>query len=601
MCHRLPNGSIKRILVHHGFIYIRNQARYNDVGFIEIAAWAKLITGEYIDIRARAARQLTTADGNRYITLVSNDSSVEALKIDSALSTTHAAIHVDSNTITGDGSTTAPIAVKIPYTQAEKDKLTALPANAQPNPTIGDVITAMEAQAPADKLSYDTGLKDKPTLDIPNDLNDLDDVTITNPVDNQVLTYDTDKFKNLPAHETQLSYPQIEGVLRTHKLPRDLLSGDTTVQGGTTLPSVANVDNFTLRVRQSNNADNPALYLTSATYDTPVRDRNRVVLSVDGNGLFSINPQRGSTTDNYDNFVGTYSARARAGTGQVTIALYDDPHPPTTIYIRGIGGNTNPFAVTRSGPGFINGRTYSVYSATIAASVVQNAPNTTQTLTFFTDAAGATPWNIKPATEHHARAWHLQSPVNSDYSVTDNRSPAFIKNKPTPSTIGKLVAVTATLPTTATAFSTSATIARYTPTLTTTGVDITTGYTVASNSIVADVSYNDAMLGWWLQSLTGDTVTARLFIPLTPQVAYSNTASILADTRACAHAHMGVSAGINYYLAYQVHSGNQATIHASGHTDTNIEVLVAINQTTGNVSFPANSKIEIREAVIVDK
>ena len=481
------DGTVLQELEKHNYEYIRNLDVSHAKGSVEATAIAELAPGQYIKADIRGARQqpLSARATDRTIQLVGADSSLQ-VKRENPITPATVRVTTDPATMLGTGSTASPIKPLVPYTSAERSKLAAIPANAQPNPSTGDIISAFEAQPEAQKLSYDTGLKDKPTLDIPSTLNDLDDVAISNPADGQVPTYQTDKFTNLPPHEFQLGYAQIAGVLQAHKLPRTFLSGETTLSGGTTLPAVATVPNWTVRVRQSSTADNPAVYVASATFDVPVRDRNRVVLSVDGNGLYSTNPQRGSSTDNYDHFVGTYSARARSGSGQVIIALYHDPNPPTTLYIRGIGSSTGVTTVMRTGPGLINGRTYSVYSANVAASIVQHAPNTTQMLTFFTDAAGTTPYNIKPATEHHAKAWHLLSPVTPDFAVTDSRSPAFIRNKPPiVNGVGRLIAATAALPTAATAFSTSDGIARYSPALTITGAEVTANYTVANNSILA--------------------------------------------------------------------------------------------------------------------
>ena len=98
--------------------------------------------------------------------------------------------------------------------------------------------------------------------------------------------------------------------------------------------------------------------------------------------------------------------------------------------------------------------------------------------------------------------------------------------------------------------------------------------------------------------MTGTTEVCRVVVPLTPTVAYVNTASILADGRVCGHTHMGTSGNINYFLAFQVHNGNQAQHAGSGHLATDIEVFVAVNQATGSVNFPANTRIEVREAVV---
>ena len=641
ICHRLTDGTIKHILIHHGLIYIRNQERYNDVGFINTSAWAKLAVNEYVDIRARAARQLTTADNKRNITLKATDSSVEYLKVD-GLATSSTLVAVNPNQFSGTGGSDDPITLKTPYTPEEKTKLAGIENNATADQDGDELVATLEAQprTPVDKRLHKDAIQgltesnvtaiddlsdvhivnpsDKQVIqydhanqqwqnETPNDtaLNELTDVDISSPADGDQLTYDTNQWVNTTPHNIPPSLSQITSVLEgadeEHKLRRIALRGETTVEGGTTLPAVDNVPNFTLRVRQDTTADNPALYLTSATYDIPITNRNSVTITVDNNGLYGINPQRGSSTDNYDNFIGTYSAHSRDNTGSVIIAIYHDPNPPTNLYIRGVGGQSGIIAITRSTPGYINGRTYEVFSANVPSSRVASTANTTQTITFYTDSAGTTPYNFKPATEHHSRAWHLQSPVTPDYNTNDPRSPSYIRNKPTPNSIGELIAVTASLPTTATTFTTSDGIGRYAPTLTTTGATVTDGYTVSTNSVIAEQPYPVGQIGWWLRAITGDDELCRLMIPLTPTVAYVNTASILSDTRACGHARMGTSSTLHYYLAYQVHSGNQAQHASTGHPNTDIEVFVAINQATGNVVFPANTIIELRQAVTLDK
>ena len=597
VCHRLPNGDIKRILVHHDYLYIRNRGLHDDKGSSLPDGWAKLIQGEYIDIRARASRQLTTADGNRKIVLLAAESGVHYVKF-VAGTTTSLRVFVDTNTMTGTGEQNDPIKPLIPFTQTEKDKLANIPANAQPNRSISEIVTGIEGQATEGKLDATTGLKNLQQAigsRGATTLNELTDVNFTDLTVNDLMQYDGNNFVN---RQLQLSSAQVLGLLANHPLPRTSLSGNTTVEGGATLPSADDVANFTLRVKQDTTADNPGLYLSSATYDTPVRDRNRVILNVNDSSLFSLNPQRGSADDNYNQFVGTYSARARAGTGNITIALYNDPPPPTTIYIRGIASNDSVIALTRSGPGFINGRTYSVYSANVAASRVANTANTKQTLTFYTNSGGSVAYNFKPTTEHHSRAWHLLSPVNPDYNITDPRSPAFIKNKPTPTSLGRLIASTANLPTTSTAFSTSATIARYTPQLTIGDAEVTTNYTVSNNSILSTPPYPVTQIGWWVRAMVLGGEKCRLFVPLSPTVQYVDTTSILAETRLCAHAHMGADNALNFYLAYQAQAGNQAAPRGAGTTANNIEVFVAINTSVGSIAFSSHTTIEVREAII---
>ena len=630
--HYGSDGTAKQRLLHQ--LLPINDAASRNMIHDEFCVIAQLEPGDYIAATARASRQTTTGT----ISLVVADTSFQIIRY-SAITPASVSITVD-DTMKGTGSRDNPAGVKIPFTQAEKDKLANVENNAtadQTNIEIRDKVVSLPSSPIDERIpaSAIKGLPDSSVHDLDDltdvsivgpvdgqilqydnstsqftnqtpaqgDLNELSDVTIATPTDGDQLTYDGTNWVNRTPHETPPSLSQVtsvlEGAPENEKLRRIALRGETTVSGGTTLPAVGDVPNWTLRVRQDSTADNPGLYLTSAEYDVTVANRNRVVLTVDNSGIFSLNPARGSSTDNYNQFVGTYAARARDGSGNITIAVYNDPNPPTTLYIRGIAGQSGVIAVNRTGPGFINGLTYEVLSATVSASRVANTANTTQTLTFFTDAAGTVAYNFKPATQHHARAWHLQSPVTPDFAVTDSRSPAFIRNKPPIANgVGRLIATTAALPTAATAFSTSDGIARYAPALTITGAEVTTNYTVANNSILAIHPYPTTQYGWLIRALTGTTEVSRVVVPLTPTVGYVNTASILADTRVCGHSHMGTSGNLNYFLAFQVHNGNQAQHAGSGHLATDIEVFVAVNQATGSVTFPANTRIEVREAVV---
>ena len=636
------DGTVLQELEKHNFEYIRQLDVSHSKGSVEATAIAELAPGQYIEVDVRGSRQqpASARATDRTIDLVGADSSIQ-LKRENPITPTTVRISVDPATMSGTGSTASPVKPLIPFTQTEKDKLATIEQNAtadQSNLEIRDKIVSLPS-SPIDERIPVSAIKGIQQSNV-SQFTDLSDVSISNPTDGQIIKYDhanqlwqnetpvdptlnelTDvdissplegdqltynangRWVNLTPHQIVPSLTQLttvlEGAPENEKLRRIALRGETTVSGGTTLPAVGDVPNWTLRVRQDSTADNPGLYLTSAEYDVTVANRNRVVLTVDNSGIFSLNPARGSSTDNYNQFVGTYAARARDGSGNITIAVYNDPNPPTTLYIRGIAGQSGVIAVNRTGPGFINGLTYEVLSATVSASRVANTANTTQTLTFFTDAAGTVAYNFKPATQHHARAWHLQSPVTPDFAITDSRSPAFIRNKPPIANgIGRLIATTAALPTAATAFSTSDGIARYAPALTITGAEVTANYTVANNSILAIHPYPSTQYGWLIRALTGTTEVSRVVVPLTPTVAYVNTASILADTRVCGHSHMGTSGNLNYFLAFQVHNGNQAQHAGSGHLATDIEVFVAVNQATGSVSFPANTRIEVREAVV---
>ena len=598
------DGTVLQELEKHNFDYIRNLDVSHSKGSIEATAIAELAPNQYIEVDVRGGRQMPSSarSADRAITLVGADSSVQ-VKRETVITPATVRVTVDPATMTGTGSTARPIAPLVPFTQAEKDKLATVAENAAAPQDRVAIRDKLESFTDPDDYLDGRKIKNLSAQNVPSRLNDLTDVTNTNPQVGDRLVYNGTTYANTQPHATDGAtvVTLLEHRPTGMQLDRKYLQGQTTVLGGTTLPSIADIDPFTLFVRQDTSADNPALYLVGATYDVPLRDRNRVVLTTNASGIYSLNPQQGSATDNYNSAVGTYAARARGGSGQVTLALYAVPSPPTTIYVRGIGGNPNVFALTRSGPGFINGRTYSVYSATIASNIVQNAPGTTQTLTFWSNSAGNTPINLKPATEHHAKAWHLQSPVQPDYAVTDPRSPAYIKNKPAekdPTTIGRLVAKTAVLPTTSTSFSTAGTISRYSPTLTITDAEVTTNYTVSGNSVVSTGAYPKQQIGWLIRGMVSDDERCRVFIPLSPTRPYTSPASILDATRVCGHTYFGVSGTVNYYLGYQLSIGNQDRPTGSGNTATNIEIIVAANLANASVTFPAMTTIEVTEAIV---
>ena len=73
------NGTIRQILVHHEYIYIRNRDAQTDQGSAEIIGMGTLATGEYIRIDARGARQ---TNGGGHITMVGISSGVQTRRFD---------------------------------------------------------------------------------------------------------------------------------------------------------------------------------------------------------------------------------------------------------------------------------------------------------------------------------------------------------------------------------------------------------------------------------------------------------------------------------------------------------------------------------------
>ena len=68
------SGTVRQILVHHEYIYIRNRDEQTDEGSAEIIGIGTLSQGEYIRIDARGARQ---TNGGGHITMVGASSGIQ--------------------------------------------------------------------------------------------------------------------------------------------------------------------------------------------------------------------------------------------------------------------------------------------------------------------------------------------------------------------------------------------------------------------------------------------------------------------------------------------------------------------------------------------
>ena len=608
--HDRQDGAKVRDLVINEYIYIRNNDQFIDEGSRSMSDIAVLEQGDYIVIEARARRQSNAAGMVRF---VAAESSIDYAPTEAISPRT---IRVATgNTITGDGTQTNKLDVAIPFTQAEKDKLGGLPADAAAPQTREEIRDKLESfTVEANKLDAQLALKNLPSVDAPEVLNDLTDVTISNPQEGDSLFVVGNKFVNQQPHQS-LTGDDIVRIIEnrppSQRLQRQYLRGQTTVEGGTALPAVGDVSNFTLFVKQDSSADNPGLYLAGATYDVPVRDRNRAIITPDSTGEFFLG-QRGSVVDNYDSVIGQYIGRpVGAGRATLGIAIYfglDTPvhTPPATIYIRGINGDNTPRAMPRltssrepSGTFItIAGKRYAEYADVVPTSAVDRFDELEQTLTFFTNAAGSLPLNIKPATEHKSRTWHLQSPVTPDFAITDPLSPAFIKNKPSTSSIGRTIAVSSALPTSSTALQRRGTtsISSYLPSLS--AGTVTTGYVVSANTIECAQPYPEGMIGFYARALTGSSELCRLFIPLTTILTHADLSTILSPTRSASHAYMGEFNSLYCYLAYQSSSGAQPRQGQAGTTGHDIELFVVTPNQPASVSFPANTVIQLTEAII---
>ena len=616
MHHDTTDGTLVHDLVTNEYIYIRNSDNFVDKGSAEIVGIAELKPTDYIIVEARARRQSNAAG---MVRMLAAESGVTVARF-AAITSSTVRINTD-NTLKRTGN---EYGVTNPFTAGDENKLDAIEPNATADQTPEEISAGLNAiTTEADKVDYDN-LQNKPTIPRSSTpaVDDLTDVTITNPQAGDLITRNSANtgYVNQQPHAT-LDGDDIVNILEnrqpTGRLDRKYLQGQTTVTGGTVLPAPADVSNWTLFVRQSTSADNPGLYLSGATYDVPIANRNRITVTPDSTGEYFIG-QRGSADDNYNNVLGQFIGRAIGG-GQALLGFAihfgsDTPvtTPPATLYVRGINGSNAVRAIQRSTSSqhptgtstTINGKQYAEYVDTVASSVVDNVDGNSQELTFFTNAAGSLPMNIKPATEHRTRNWHLQSPVTPDWSITDQLSPAFIRNKPTiptlptPSSIGRVVATTTNLPTSATTLSRRGTtqVSIYLPQLSA-GV-VTTGYTVSANTVESIQPHPVSQIGWWARAVTGTTEVCRVFIPLTATITYATLGSIVDTQRVVSHALFGTHNGFNLYLAYQASMGGQTRLGQSGSTAHDIELFIASPQQPVTVNFPANTKIELVEAVV---
>lgn len=445
---------------------------------------------------------------------------------------------------------------------------------------------------------------------------DLSDVTLTSVNGGDILAWDQTRqqWVNIQRHEYQLVGDNVVRVLSlqppSKRLDKSVLKGDTVLTGGSALPAPDDVRNWQLFVIQDSTADNPALYLTSAQFDIPYTQRNYFIVTPNNRGHYRLDPPEGSARDNFQNRLGAFSAIVSSPTVSVVLlAIYfaDASVSPATIWVRGISGSPGGgFALAKDAtrPAFIGGREYVQYRTNLGPNAFSGVNNVEQELRLYTDANAQTPFNVKPVADHHARAWHLQSPVQPDWGIADPQSPAFIKRKPTiptiptPTSIGGVVATTGTLPTTATTFSRRGTtnVSIFVPTLTAGAV--TTGYSVSANTVVSAQPHPQAQIGWYARVVTGTTEVCRVFIPLTATITYASLGSIVDTQRVVSHALMGTYNNYNIYLAYQASMGGQTRPGQSGTTGHDIELFLASPQQPVTVNFPASTRVELVEAVV---
>lgn len=521
------------------------------------------------------------------------------------------------------------VTVQSAFTPSDRTKLAGIALNATNTRELSDLSdVSVTSPTAGQTLIYDdtdNEFKNQSAPPPPNitladlpaiSIDDLSNVTLTSVNGGDILAYDqtTQQFVNIQRHQYQLLGSRVvtvlSGLTGDDKLDKSALKGATVLTGGSALIAPADAKNWELFVVQDQTADNPALYLSSAQFDIPYTQRNYFIVTPNNQGHYRLDPPEGSARDNFENRLGAFSAIVSSPTVSVVLlAIYfsDASVAPATIWVRGISGSSaTGIALARdtTRPAFIGGREFVQYRTNLGPNAFSGVNNVEQELRLYTDANATTPFNVKPVADHHARAWHLQSPVQADYGITDPQSPAFIKRKPiiptipTPSSIGRVVATTTNLPTTSTTFNRRGTtnVSIYLPQLS--AGTVTTGYTVSANTVESAQPHVETQIGWWARAVTSNTEVCRMFIPLTATITYASLGSIVDTQRVVSHAFFGTHNGFNLYLAYQASMGGQTRPGQSGSTAHDIELFIASPQQPVTVNFPANTKIELVEAVV---
>ena len=204
----------------------------------------------------------------------------------------------------------------------------------------------------------------------------------------------------------------LEALTGAARLDRTALRGPHVVPPVTAAPAVAALRPGELVNVQASASAAPQLKIARAAYDTPVTNRNRVVLTTNGHGNYQRGDETGSASDNYQDFVGLVSwAADDAGSATLNVGLRLDmlgANPPGRVWIDGVKGRGAARTLFEQyGTGHhrtIDGVAYRRYVSN-RFPVTQQVFQGLQTWTFHLSASGAgSPLNFKPATEHTAAA-----------------------------------------------------------------------------------------------------------------------------------------------------------------------------------------------------
>ena len=396
-----------------------------EVQSVPIFGAAILQPGHHLVVRARARRQNARAGT---VKIISSHSSLERIRFSKqdlnytirTQASTQGRLYFGS-TFSGNGQQATPYQVANPFSSALHTKLDGIEDNATADLTPNEIVVKLESLTGMSRLSA-THIRDLPSGSAPTSLGGLTDVSVSNPQNDEVLTYviaDRNfQLKRLPPVDFPKVVEGIEALAGTgNALDRTTLKGETAILGGTSLPDISAVPHFTLRIVQPSNADTPQLHIASANYDVPATNRNELSVTL-ANGVYRLadtdHGGSGSTSNNYNNFLGLVNATNSQVTIAINWAIVNSTYtanPPLHTYATtpasGIGATTFNLRTGADRYITIDGKQYTQYqviSSAVGGGLRAIAGQ--QDWEFSTNASGTSPLNFHPATRTHAGSWH---------------------------------------------------------------------------------------------------------------------------------------------------------------------------------------------------
>ena len=430
---------------------------------LSLAAANILAPNDYLIVSARIRRhgdtgtaQIMGAQSSLYISTIRKHN----VSFIISPTSTGGALRFDTTEFEGDGTST-PVALRNPFTSALHTKLDGIEPHATADQTGSEIITEIIASPDSIPATKVTGLS---TGNPPTTLDGLSDVEAPNPQDGDAILFEQSsqkyKPKPIPAEDPKKIATALETLPEPDQLKRSALTGETTVEIGTTLPDISTVAPGTIRAQQSSNADDPTLHIAGGQFAVPTVRRNEVELTLN-NGNFRVadrnNGGTGSASDNFDNFIGFIST----GTTVVTIAVYwgtisqslqTNPGNHLFITTPATAFGATQFDLNAASDRYItiSGRRYTQYHTTSSALATGlKAIGMSSTWEFHTNTLATADLNIKPATHEttDGQTWHgvgitgaertklasvtagAEPNVKADFNATSGD--AEILNKPT--------------------------------------------------------------------------------------------------------------------------------------------------------------------------